>query len=160
MLAFSSQRGRRLLRALQLRWRSGMAYPLLVTRRRGTDAISRADVVVLLLLLVANVLSCTIGVADAQTITTRSGLVAMINLVPLALGGRTNVVLDHVFRVDRGWTEKWHRWVGRVCLLEGVVHGLTARAAVTGADASTCIRLIVSDLPRAPRLALPDASAG
>jgi hypothetical protein len=55
------------------------------------------------------------------TVIRRSGLLCLINLVPLMLGGRMNFVLDHcgISLSDFAIT---HRWLGWLCIAQGIMH--------------------------------------
>jgi hypothetical protein len=61
--------------------------------------------------------------AGWKDLISRSGLLASINLVPLFLGGRTNLLAEFL-GVSLQSYYLMHHWVGRVAILQGLVHAL------------------------------------
>src|SRR5690242_1411732 len=65
-----------------------------------------------------------IGVRDLPSAIRRTGLISVINLVPLALGGHINPVISRLIK-PRSY-ERIHRWVGRVAIAEASIHSILA----------------------------------
>lgn len=84
------------------------------------------------------------GNALLAAVTLRRGLahVAIVNLVPLFLGGRTNFLLDflgiplHVHQLA-------HHWLGRVAVLQATLHGIVNLPHLSGPSKTVAIGTIV-----------------
>jgi hypothetical protein len=98
-------------------------YPLLWTRHIGSTGVTRLHGIFLTIYIATNVVSSVIYIQSIAQLATRSGLLAIINIVPLMLGGRTNFLLDRL-SVNRNSHDSLHRWIGRVVLLQGLLHGI------------------------------------
>jgi hypothetical protein len=92
---------------------------------RGLDITTRLDAVLIAGFVVGNILCITIGAGDISGLIGRTGLMATVNLVPLALGGHMNPIVD-CFGVRLGTYARMHRWLGRVAIIEGSVHSIMA----------------------------------
>ncbi|KAI9853593.1 MAG: hypothetical protein M1824_001086 [Vezdaea acicularis] len=85
--------------------------------------MSRYHWMLFILYIIANIFCNTVGVKSSVQFGKRAGVLAVINMTPLLLGGRTNIF---VYLVGLRYTNfaNIHRWVGRVSALQGVVHGI------------------------------------
>ncbi|KAH8650328.1 hypothetical protein BGZ60DRAFT_389188 [Tricladium varicosporioides] len=104
---------------------------------------ARFDVLLVVLFLVGNAVCLSVKVKDAASLTKRSGLLCIINLVPLALGEHMNLLASFL-GVRLSAYASMHEWLGRVVMAEGLIHSVAAissqhvnlqstfRAAVTG----------------------------
>ncbi len=65
--------------------------------------------------------------------------------MPLALGGHMNIVVSRYGITSRAY-ERMHRWLGRVAVVEGLVHASLATASRTPDlhDSSQVAALVVS----------------
>ena len=45
------------------------------------------------------------------------------NLMCLYFGGRTNILLDRLFHLSHTDQINLHRWIGRIAVIEGLIHG-------------------------------------
>lgn len=77
----------------------------------------------LLLFLIGNVVGLALYVNDARGFIKRSGLISIINLVPLSLGGRMNPIADRC-GIDLATYAGMHRWLGRLAIVEAVIHAI------------------------------------
>lgn len=100
-----------------------LCYPLLLIRRRGTSNMSRLHGVYLTIYVAANVLCSAIGVSSWDLFGQRVGHLAMVNIIPLCMGGRTNLIAN-LFHLQLREYGLMHRWIGRVCVLEGIAYGV------------------------------------
>ncbi|KAL2166209.1 hypothetical protein VTG60DRAFT_3124 [Thermothelomyces hinnuleus] len=114
-----------------------------------------------LLLLSAYIAGNGVAVAlkaiKGATIASSAALAASINLIPLLLGGRTSRVAD-VIGVSRPAYYVAHYWIGRIAIVEGLVHaaiGLNAVARGQAFDPIAVSGCIVSLPPRFFLLSLP-----
>jgi hypothetical protein len=94
-------------------------YPRVHTYVRGT---TRYHALLVLALLVGNV----ICLMDGRTkMVQRTGLLSIVNLVPLALGSHMNSVVS-CCGLEYDAYNATHRWMGRVAVIEGVIHVILA----------------------------------
>ena len=89
----------------------------------GSDTTTPFDAVLAMGFVVGNILCITTG--DTSGLIERTGLMATVNLVPLALGGRMNVIGSYC-GVGLGGFRRIHRLLGRVAIIEGSVHSIMA----------------------------------
>ncbi|CAK7202011.1 hypothetical protein SEUCBS139899_004729 [Sporothrix eucalyptigena] len=125
-----------------------VTYANLPVVLQGSDRAAWIDYAVLFLFLLANVLVLAIRNGGAAGFVRRSASLALANLVPLFLGGRINSVAD-VFGLRLRTFRRLHRWLGRVAVVEGLVHAIAAvalrkpdvrqRADVAGIVAATAL---------------------
>ena len=106
--------------------RKHLSYPLLTTRWQGTTNFTRLDGLILSIYLTLNVVCTVYRIHSTEQLNQRSKTLFMINLVPLYVGGRTNFIADKVFKLRRTHLEIVHRWVGRVCAVQGYIHSVIA----------------------------------
>jgi len=62
-----------------------------------------------------------LGIKTRSDLISRSGLMASINLIPLFLGGRTNVLASFL-GISLHTYYLAHHWVGRVVIIQGLIH--------------------------------------
>jgi hypothetical protein len=104
-------------------------YPQIPRQLRFSGKTTRFDVLILVLFLAANVYALKAGVNDTSSFIRRSGLLAVINMVPLFLGGQMNLIASHCGIGLRGYT-RMHRWLGRVSAAEGLLHSIVALSII------------------------------
>jgi len=137
-----------------------LVYVRIPRHIKGFDKVIRLDLFLLSLIVLANTLALVIGVNDVASFTKRSGLISVINLTPLYLGGQMNLLASGC-GISLGVYAKTHRWLGRVALIEGLVHviatlptrrpNLNVRADVAA--------IIVSDVRTIAKPSLPFAGS-
>lgn len=86
---------------------------------------ARFDVLLVILFLVGNAVCLSIEVKDVVSLTKRSALLCIINLVPLALGEHMNFVASFC-GVRLSAYASLHEWLGRVVIAEGLIHSVAA----------------------------------
>uniref|UniRef100_L7JNM8 Ferric oxidoreductase domain-containing protein n=1 Tax=Pyricularia oryzae (strain P131) TaxID=1143193 RepID=L7JNM8_PYRO1 len=86
---------------------------------------TRYECFLFLSVLTANIAAITIGVDDRRKFVERTGMVAVINIVPLFLGAQMSVVASN-FSVKLGSNARLHRWLGTAAIMEGVLHAATS----------------------------------
>lgn len=104
--------------------RNLLVFPLLFTRGAGSSNVTYFDFATLALYLLTNVAFLSVYTSTHDQLSTRSSVIFMINITLLYLGGRTNILLDKVLHIEKTQYDLMHRWVGRVTILEGVLHGV------------------------------------
>src|SRR5450432_2567218 len=75
--------------------------------------------------LIGNILYITIRVKDIPGLIRRSGLIFIIILMPLLLGGYMNLIANYC-GIRLGFYARMHRWLGRVVIVQGLVHTAAA----------------------------------
>ena len=138
--------------------RKKLIYTLVLQRRTGTSGVNILAFLSILLFLTGNIVVCTYRVDNQNELAKRCGLLFLVNAIPLYLGGRTNLLMDQIFRVPLSDYYLFHRWVGRICVIEGLIHGLVSVRAskpsvlesIVSSSDSAEIHLLrfLSDLPR------------
>lgn len=98
---------------------------LLLRRQSGSSEISFLTAVLLTIYFVANAFAAFLRVSDGPAVSRRLGMLCLINLVPLYVGGRTSYMIDHALGMSLDRYLLLHRWVGRMCLLYAVGHGIS-----------------------------------
>jgi hypothetical protein len=79
---------------------------------------------IILLLVAANVVGSALSVRTRDELSLRQAKLSVANLVILYLGSRSNVLLDNALRLSHTEHQLLHRWIGRVTIIEGLIHGL------------------------------------
>ena len=104
-----------------------LVYPQIPRYLRGSQNATSLDVLVLIIFLLSNVLTMAIGVNSVAGFLKRSGLLSVINTTPLFLGGQMNALASRCGIGLRSYA-RTHRWLGRVTVLEGLIHAIVATA--------------------------------
>lgn len=97
-------------------------YLLLIQRKPGI-AITRLQASCLVIYLASNLLVLFLGLHGVQQLEKRAALMAIINMVPLFLGGRTNPVADALGISIQSYYFA-HNWIGRVFILEAMLYSI------------------------------------
>ncbi|KAI9772408.1 MAG: hypothetical protein M1840_000611 [Geoglossum simile] len=100
-------------------------YPQVHKYLRGSGKTTRFDVILIIGFLMGNTLCVTIGVRNTSCLIKRTGLMSIINLMPLALGSHMNLVVNRCGLGPESYG-RMHRWLGRVAIIEGFVHSTVA----------------------------------
>ncbi|EUC39943.1 hypothetical protein COCMIDRAFT_41639 [Bipolaris oryzae ATCC 44560] len=104
--------------------RKRLIYTTFYRRRIGSDNVSVLTFLKIVIYFAANIAACALDVGNREELANRCGSLFIINLVPLLLGGRTSLLGDRLIRLHPSQSSLIHRWVGRVCIAEGLVHGV------------------------------------
>ena len=104
--------------------RKKLLYPLVLQRQKATSNINVFAFLRIILVVAANITACTLKISDRTELAKRCGTLFMINVVPLYLGGRTSLLVDRVLRLPLSEYSLIHRWIGRICVVQGLVHGV------------------------------------
>lgn len=99
-------------------------YPRVHKYIRGT---TRYHALLVVALLVGNVV-CLMN--DRTKVLQRTGLLSVVNLVPLALGSHMNSIVSSCGLGYEAYNVI-HRWMGRVAVIEGVIHVILAMVSQT-----------------------------
>jgi hypothetical protein len=111
-------------RALFSFLRKVFLYRSAYRRRAGSDGVTVVSSVNVLIFIAANITACTFGLTDRAELAKRCGNLSVINLIPLLLGGRTSLLVDRILQIQPYHSSFMHRWMGRICVVQGLVHGV------------------------------------
>ncbi|KAG7425041.1 Ferric/cupric reductase transmembrane component 2 [Fusarium oxysporum f. sp. raphani] len=102
-----------------------VAYPLFLRRRRAWDSITRLQACLIFFFFAANlvVIFAPFNGVDWRQIERRTAFTAGVNAIPLCLGGRMGPVVQ-MLNIHRTSYLLFHRWVGRIAVLEAVSHAI------------------------------------
>ncbi|KAJ5035240.1 hypothetical protein J3E72DRAFT_176970 [Bipolaris maydis] len=118
---FLTARARDHVFAVLSKW---LVYTVVLARANGSSDITVAAGFVVLCTLVGNIVSAVIAIPSQADFSTRLARLCLTNLVVLFFGGRTNFIADRIFRLSHSEYYLVHRWIGRICVLEGLIHGV------------------------------------
>jgi hypothetical protein len=82
-------------------------------------------VLLILIYLVGNALCLSIRFTSREQLMQQAGLLSTVNLIPLALGGHMNIFANRI-SLQTDTYNRIHRWVARVVVIEGLLHGVLA----------------------------------
>jgi hypothetical protein len=104
--------------------RKWLCYTLVTKRQNGSSNTSVFSAICILLYLILIVVTCTLNISTRVDVAKRCSTLFVLNAIPLYLGGRTNLIADRFFSITLNQYGLVHRWVGRICVVLGVVHGV------------------------------------
>lgn len=110
--------------ALQPLVRKWLLYTTVFKRQSGSSDCNILSAIILICFIGGNIYGAVWGISSEAELSRRLGNLCLINLMPLFLGGRTSYIVDQVLRVDLSNYLLMHRWVGRICLVHGLSHGV------------------------------------
>lgn len=97
-------------------------YPI-VLKRRGWMSVTRLELIMFICYLVSNAVPLCLSLRSVEDFQRRAAVIAVINLTPLFLGGRTNPFVD-LLGVPLPTYYLCHHWIGRVAVVESLVHAI------------------------------------
>lgn len=100
-------------------------------RQRGTTGVTLLPATLLALYVSSNLILAAIGIPDRIALAKRCGEMSIISLLPLFLGGRTSFLVDSLLSLRLDQYELAHRWIGRMCIVLGVIHSSIHAANMT-----------------------------
>lgn len=100
-------------------------YPPITRSIRAVKNISRFEVLMVTVFLLGNIVCITWSKPSMDTIVSRTGMITVVNLIPLALGNRLNMVASRC-GIGTQQYERLHRWLGWIATAEGLTHGVIA----------------------------------
>jgi hypothetical protein len=105
--------------------RKHITYPQIHRYLRRPGNVTRLDLLVLSTFLVGNAVCLSINVKGVPEFIERSGLISIINLMPLSPGANMNLIVS-LWGIRLPTYAKLHRWLGRVAIVEGLIHATVA----------------------------------
>jgi hypothetical protein len=100
-------------------------YPQIHPFFRGPNKTTRLDVIIVFGFIMGNILCITIKPKNSSDLANRAALASTINLIPLFSGGRMNSIASRC-GVRYETLSRMHRWLGRVGIVESVIHASIA----------------------------------
>lgn len=98
-----------------------LIYPQIPRLLRGGGTITRLHFLIILIYVTGNILCMAFGVTSFVQLRTRTGLMSLVNLVPLCLGGRLTFLGDFC-GVSYENHSRMHRWIGRMAVIQSLLH--------------------------------------
>lgn len=115
-----------------------LLYTVVHPRLTGSSDVTILAGSIIIMFIIANIVGCVIGIHNTSDLSSRLARMAVTNLAILYLGGSPNVLVDKGVRISNNEYYLLHRWIGRVTLVEGLVHGtfclMKTKAATKGTD--------------------------
>ncbi|KAI0965373.1 hypothetical protein F4678DRAFT_485327 [Xylaria arbuscula] len=112
----------------QVQFKRHILYPLVFPRRVHFGSVTRLDVILLVFFLGVNGLVVGWKPNQQEAISRKASQMALLNIVPLFLGGKTNPLLSFVGIPLSKYYFAYH-WFGRVATVEAFIHvGLSLKA--------------------------------
>jgi hypothetical protein len=100
-----------------------LLYTVVYPRFNGSTDVTMMAGSIIVLFVVANVVGSVLGVQSRSDLTARLARMCVTNLVVLYIGGRSNFLVDKIFRLSNSEYYLLHRWIGRITIVEGLTHG-------------------------------------
>lgn len=97
-----------------------LPYPLMLVRLRGTFTMGRLHGVYLAIYIATNILCSAPGISSWALFGQLLDHLAMANIIPLCLGGRTNLTANLCYLPLRKYG-LMHHWIGRVRVTEALL---------------------------------------
>lgn len=121
-----------------------LVFSVVLPRMNGSTDITVLTGFLIVLFVVANVVGSAIFVQSQSELSTRLARMCITNLVVLFLGGRSNPLVDRIFRLSNAEYHLLHHWIGRIAVVEGMTHAtlviIKRRLATSALDISVCFK--------------------
>jgi hypothetical protein len=137
--------------------RKVLLYSTVARRRRGTSSVSFLTAIGILTLITANIFLMRFRVHNTLDLATRASKLSLSNMSILLYGAGGNVLVNYVLKVGLGNWGILHRWLGRICLLQALIHSL-CRLSLLKARLNS-LQITVSFLPSCQVSNLMDIAA-
>jgi hypothetical protein len=98
-------------------------YTIICPRMKSSSDVTLMAGSIIMMFVVANVVGSALGVKSQSDLSIRLARLCITNIVVLYFGGRSNIVVDKVFRLSVTDYHLLHRWIGRITIIEGITHG-------------------------------------
>lgn len=140
------------------------SYRLLPAVLRWLDTTTLFDGLVIIIYVIVNILCAVVGTHSWSQINIRLGILATMNFLPLLAGMGFGPSADAV-GVHRHVYTQAHRWIGRVCALQAVVHGsislaTSSKGSWSGRSGSIPLVVRLRGLRRSDACARADSDIG
>ena len=110
-----------------------LVQTLVVTRVNGTGDFSVGAAAVNLIVIGGNLVACLFRVSNKKQFGARLGKIAVLNLVPLFMGGGASFVANFMCGLPLQDHGTAHRWVGRLAAVEAFAHLFVQLSSMTWA---------------------------
>jgi hypothetical protein len=111
-------------RRIVLYARKKLLYTLVYRRTTSSDNVNVLSLCNICLLIAANITACALKINNRAELAKRCGNLFIVNMVPLFLGGQRSILTDKILRLQSSEQSLLHRWMGRVCVTQGLFHGI------------------------------------
>lgn len=103
-------------------------YTIIVPRQKGSSDVSVIAGCLILLMFMGNIAGSIVAIRNRTELSIRLARLFAINLTVLFVGGRSSFIIDKILRWPMAEYYLFHRWVGRISILEALVHGILQSA--------------------------------
>jgi hypothetical protein len=100
-----------------------LLYSLILPRQRGSSGLNLLSLILVLVYFGSNIFTLVFKARSEQGIAVRAADISLINLFSLYSGYRINLLFD-LLRLEIQYFQIIHRWIGRICILFGLIHGI------------------------------------
>jgi hypothetical protein len=121
--------------------RKKLLYTLIYRRRASSDNVNVLSLFNICLILAANVTACGLKINNRAELAKRCGSLFLVNLIPLLLGGQRSFLTDRFLHLQSSEQSLLHRWMGRVCVAQGLVHGIVNATSSSPATLQILVRV-------------------
>ncbi len=121
-----------------------LVYSLILPRWNGSTNVTVVAAIAITMLFAGNIVGSVLVVHTQNELSIRVARLCVTNLITLYFGGGSSFILDKIFRLPRSDASILHRWVGRLTLIEGCVHGVLGLLQPKSVLEPTAIELSVS----------------
>ena len=104
--------------------RKNFIYTVVRSRMRGSYNMTVLGTSIVLLYVSANVFFLLFQAATDLDVADSAKVLFCVNLIPLCIGNRCNRLTDKILHVRLGELNVVHSWLGRGCVMHGLVHGV------------------------------------
>jgi hypothetical protein len=123
-------------------------YTVVFLRMNGSSDVTVMACFLILLFITANIVGTFLGIQSQPELSLRLARMCLTNTAILFLSGRSNLLVDKVFRISITEYHLLHRWIGRITVIEGLTHGTLSilQARTTLGAVHLSVSLVQSEL--------------
>ena len=112
--------------------RKRLKYTLVTQRVPGSYDVDPLALLAIITYVAGNIFCLSYRVSSRLELATRASSLFAINVIPIYLGARSNVILDRFLKVRLREIVIVHHWMGRTAMIHATVHAV-ARATMLNA---------------------------
>jgi hypothetical protein len=125
-------------------FRKHLMYSLISQRSKGSIDINILTAIVVVCYIAGNIFCLSFRTMSKLDLANRASFLFGVNLIPIYLGARSNLVLDRLVKLRLAEIILVHHWMGRMALVHAAVHAITratmgAHVGILQALVSTCL---------------------
>jgi len=102
-----------------------VAYTLVWRRPNGSSNVTVCTFISLRALAGLNTFALLFRASTARDISNRAASLFLINLIPVTLGDGSSILTERLFGLYYRQLSAFHRWLWRICFVNGLVHAVS-----------------------------------